>query len=130
MNVLHSGAFALLAITADRRVGVDVERIRPINGRDLERLPERERQPAFYRCWTRKEAYLKARGDGLGFGLQRFSVTLAPQRPPRLLEVGGHPEEPSLWDLRDLAWDPDYSASLAAEAPITELFCRDIGEPG
>lgn len=140
-NVSHSGAFAVLAIAADRRVGVDVERIRPITGRDLglyfsqaevrdlERLPERERQPAFFRCWTRKEAYLKARGDGLGFGLQRFSVTLDPGRPPRLLQVGGRPEEPSLWDLRDLAVDSAYSASLAAEAPISELFCRDIDEP-
>ena len=141
-NVSHSGTFALLAIAADRRVGVDVERIRPIPDcelgmyfseaevREMERLPEPERQPAFFRCWTRKEAYLKARGDGLGFGLQRFSVSLDTQRPPRLLQVGGHPEEPSLWDLRDLALDPGYSASLAAEAPITELFCRDIGEPG
>jgi 4'-phosphopantetheinyl transferase len=141
-NVSHSGAFAVLAIAADRRVGVDVERIRPIPDcdlglyfsaeevRDLERLPEPERQPAFFRCWTRKEAYLKARGDGLGFGLQRFSVTLGPHQSPRLLQVGGHPEEPSLWDLRDLAWIPAYSASLAAEAPINELLCRDIDEPG
>jgi 4'-phosphopantetheinyl transferase len=139
-NVSHSGAFALLAIAAGRRVGVDVERIRPMPGRhlglylsadevrDLERLPEPERQPAFFRCWTRKEAYLKARGDGLGFGLQRFSVTLDPERPPRLLHVDGEPEAPPLWDLRDLALDPAYSASLAAETPIDELFCRDIDE--
>jgi 4'-phosphopantetheinyl transferase len=139
-NVSHSGAFAVLAVAADRRVGVDVERIRPMPGRDLglylsedevsdlERLPEPERQRAFFRCWTRKESFLKARGSGLGFGLQRFSVTLDSERPPRLLHVDGEPEAPALWDLRDLAMDPAYSASLAAEAPITKLFCRDIDE--
>lgn len=139
-NVSHSGAFALLAMAAGRRVGVDIERMRPMPGRDLglylsvdevrevERLPEPERQRAFFRCWTRKEAYLKARGDGLGFGLQRFSVTLDSERPPRLLHVDGEPEAPPLWDLRDLALDPAYSASLAAEAPINKLFCRDIDE--
>jgi 4'-phosphopantetheinyl transferase len=141
-NVSHSGAFALLAMAAGRRVGVDVERIRPIPGRDLglyfsedeardlERLPHHERQRAFYRCWTRKESYLKARGDGLGFGLQRFSVTLDSDRPPRLLHVDGEPGAPPLWDLRDLAWDADYSACLAAEAPIDELFFREIDESG
>jgi len=83
-NVSHSGAFAVLALAADRRVGVDVERIRPITGRDLglyfsqaevrelERLSEPERQPAFFRCWTRKEAYLRPAATASASGFRGF----------------------------------------------------------
>ncbi|TSA39632.1 4'-phosphopantetheinyl transferase superfamily protein [archaeon] len=133
-NVSHSGGIALMAIASDRRVGVDIERIRPIvdhdpamyfsqeEVRDLKRLPEQQRERAFFRGWTRKEAYLKARGDGLGFGLQNFSVALAPDLPPRLLHVDGYPEEPSLWDFWDLTVDPAFSVSLVAETPINTDF--------
>jgi len=133
-NVSHSGGIALIAIASDRRVGVDIERIRPMADhdpamyfsreevRDLQRLPEQQRERAFFRGWTRKEAYLKARGDGLGFGLQNFSVTLAPDLPPRLLHVDGYPEEPSLWDFWDLTVDPAFSVSLVAETPINTDF--------
>lgn len=134
-NVSHSGGIALMSFSSDRRVGVDIERIRPMGDhdpamsfspeevRDLERLPEPQQEQAFFRGWTRKEAYLKARGDGLGFGLQSFSVTLAPDRSPCLLHVDGFPEEPSLWDFWDLPVDRGFSASLVAEAPINADSC-------
>ena len=126
-NVSHSGGMALIAIASDRRVGVDIERIRPMADHDpamyfspdevwaLQRLPAQQREKAFFRCWTRKEAYLKARGDGLGFGLQKFSVSLAPDLSPRLLHVAGYPQEPSLWDFWDLNIDPAFCASLVVE---------------
>jgi len=133
-NVSHSGGIALIAVASDRRVGVDIERIRPIvdhdpamyfsqeEVRDLQKLPEQQWERAFFRGWTRKEAYLKARGDGLGFGLQNFSVALAPDLPPCLLHVDGYPEDPSLWDFWDLTVDPAFSASLVAETPINTDF--------
>jgi len=140
-SVSHSGAFALIAISAGGRVGVDLERIRSRADCDvaayfsedevrrLRSLPPDDRERAFFRCWTRKEAYLKARGDGLGFGLQRFAVTLGPAEPPRLLWVRGEPGEARRWDLRDLPVDPAYSAAIIAEAPVARTFRWDIEAP-
>jgi len=140
-SVSHSGEFALIALTAHGPIGVDVERIgRPGQGdpaayfsdaevRSWQSLPPDEQPRAFFRGWTRKEAYLKARGDGLGFGLRRFAVTLGPDEPPRLLWVQGEPEEPGRWDLRDLPVDPDYSAAIVAAAPLRGIFGWDLTAP-
>jgi 4'-phosphopantetheinyl transferase len=108
-NMSHSEALALYAFALGREVGVDVERLRPeasrgiaerfFSPREAEEIaalgreggePLRER--AFFACWTRKEAYLKARGEGLTAGLKRFEVTADPRKPPRL-SISGDPAE-------------------------------------
>ena len=128
-NLAHSENLALIAIARDREVGIDVEAVR--SGRDLERIAERffspreaatlkaisppERDHAFYRCWTRKEAYLKAMGGGLSVPLDSFDVAFAPGAPAELLAIRGAPDEPGRWSM--LAFDPGagYAGALVVE---------------
>jgi 4'-phosphopantetheinyl transferase len=126
-NLSHSGAVVLYAFTWDRQVGIDVEQpgrrldFEPLARRffssrenhDLAALAECERRAAFFRCWTRKEAFIKATGRGLSYGLSRFDVSLAPGGPARVLRAES--DDPRAWSLRDLAVGPDYAAALAVE---------------
>jgi 4'-phosphopantetheinyl transferase len=127
-NVSHSDSLALIGIGGPGRLGVDIERIRPRTEPDsfgsffapaeeaaLLRLPREMRERAFFACWTRKEAYIKGRGDGLGFGLDRFEVSVSPDAPASLLRVLDHPEEASRWELHSLDTAPDYAGALAVE---------------
>src|SRR5256885_2721769 len=111
INVSHSEALAVFAFCRDADVGIDVERIddRPVREKIAEKffssrevrvlcsLPPSARPAAFLRCWTRKEAYLKARGDGLTLRLDSFDVTLAPGDAPRLLRSDKRPAETTAW---------------------------------
>ena len=126
-NLSHSGGIALYAITRGREIGIDVEYIgkdvdaEVIAGRffspqevaALKSLPKQQRQRAFFTCWTRKEAYLKGRGDGLSVALDSFSVSLSPDEPAALLDVQGVPEEASQWSLVELNPGPSHVAALA-----------------
>jgi 4'-phosphopantetheinyl transferase len=128
-NVSHSGELILVALAANRRIGVDVERIREdlriegIAGRffssreqaDLAALPADLRHDAFFRCWSQKEAFIKARGEGLSLPLDSFDVTLRPTEPPALLETRPDPVEASRWVIRGLDVGPGHTAALAVE---------------
>lgn len=136
-NVSHSGDTALYAMSWNRSVGIDIEQIRPeidfsqiaeffFSPREvteLHLLPESIQKEAFFRCWTRKEAYIKARGQGLALSLDRFSVSLAPGQPAALLESREDPEEASRWSLRELSPDPGSMAALAVEGHDWRLRC-------
>jgi 4'-phosphopantetheinyl transferase len=144
-NLAHSHELALVALTKGRAVGVDVEAIRPM--RDAERiirrffspreqaeflaLPEAERLAAFFRGWTRKEAFLKATGTGLATELDAFDVTLGPDEPVALLRVGDDPSEPARWSLLDLDAGPGFAAALAVLGPVGRDAIRlvDGGPP-
>jgi 4'-phosphopantetheinyl transferase len=131
-NVSHSGGLALLAFARGRRIGVDVERQRPVPGWDvggfcsdveneaIRRHPPEGQLQAFFRCWTRKEAYLKARGEGLGFGLERVSVSVE-ANTPALLAVDGEPNAQARWILKDLEVGLHHKAAVAVEAPCRSL---------
>jgi 4'-phosphopantetheinyl transferase len=80
---------------------------------ELMLLPENEREPAFFRCWTRKEAYIKAIGDGLSCALDSFQVTFLPNMPSRLIHIGGDRVAAEMWSLHDLCLAPGYAAALA-----------------
>jgi 4'-phosphopantetheinyl transferase len=126
-NLSHSHGLALYAFTRGRKIGVDLEYIRrmPDFGQIADRffsqnensalnaLPESQRQEAFFNCWTRKEAYIKAIGNGLMHPLNSFDVSLVPGEPARLLNVEGDPEEASRWVLKSLNPAPGYIAALA-----------------
>ena len=128
-NLSHSGGVAVLAFARDRALGVDVERERPVpeldsialryfsaqEGADLRVLAEPERTRAFFRCWTRKEAFIKATGEGLTRALDAFDVTLAPGERARLRRVEGDPEAPERWWLEDLEPPAGFAAALALE---------------
>ena len=136
-NLAHSSGLALIAVTRRREIGVDVEQIR--NDVEIELLAERlfseaEREnlrsvnkrgklQAFFTCWTRKEAYLKARGEGLSFPLNRFTVSFLPGEPPRLLTVKNNPSEVERWTLYHLEPSPGYAAALAVEGVLQQLKC-------
>lgn len=145
-NVSHSQGLALIAITRAREIGVDVEGIRPeFAGLDiaerffsveenavLRGLPTELQHEAFFTCWTRKEAYIKARGEGLSHPLDKFDVSLVPGEPARLLRTRGDPDEMKRWSLRELLIDPGYVAALAAEGQDWRLSCWQWqdGTPG
>jgi 4'-phosphopantetheinyl transferase len=142
-NVSHSGGVALYAVTRGREVGVDLERMRfgvavaEIAERFFSRrevavlmsLPDEARHQAFFRCWTRKEAYIKARGEGLSLPLDQFDVSLAPGEPPELLRTQRDPSEASRWSIRELTPAPNYVAALAVEAHGLSLACWQWPDP-
>jgi len=123
----HSGDVAMIALTLGREIGVDVEQIRPLS--DMERIADRffcpeeasevmavphvERARAFFRCWTRKEAYIKATGDGLSAPLSSFRVTVRPELPARFVSVQHSAAEAEAWTLHDLQVAVGYAAALA-----------------
>ena len=86
----------------------------------LRALPSDLRTMAFFNCWTRKEAYIKARGEGLSHPLDRFTVSIIPGQPARLL-TADDPAEPSRWTLMDLSAGTGYVASLAVEGRVRTL---------
>lgn len=134
-NLSHSNEVALLAVTLSAELGVDVEQIRAdfasedIAQRFFSRtevetfnaLPKEEQVAAFFRCWTRKEAYIKAIGKGLSQPLDAFDVTLAPDTPPALLRAEG--DDASRWLLADIDAGEGYAAALAVENPISTIRC-------
>lgn len=129
-NVSHSRGIALYAVCRGREVGIDLEHIRfdlaiaEIAGRFFSRrevamlraLPAEVRHEAFFRCWTRKEAYIKARGEGLSLPLDQFDVSLVPGEPAELLGTRQDPSEASRWSLREIIPAPGYVAALAVQA--------------
>ncbi|MCA1684615.1 MAG: 4'-phosphopantetheinyl transferase superfamily protein [Planctomycetia bacterium] len=141
-NLAHSHDVALCAVTLGRAVGVDVEAVRPLDNseRIIERffspreqsdflaLPHPERLAAFFRGWSRKEAFLKATGTGLATRLDSFDVTLGPFAA--LLRVGEDPSEAPRWSLLDLDPGPGYAAAVAVRGGHFALKTWDgVPEP-
>ena len=83
---------------------------------EMAALPEAARRDRFLVLWTLKEAYIKARGDGLSFPLSRFEVSLTPGDPPALLRTWDDPPEAARWSLQALEPWPGYAAALAVES--------------
>lgn len=136
-NLSHSGELALVAVTRGREVGLDIELIRadlagldiaerffsPREVRALLALPTELRTTAFFNCWTRKEAYIKALGEGLSHPLRSFAVSLAPSETAKLLSTDGDPQEAARWSLVDLSPGEGYAAALAVEGCAPLIRC-------
>lgn len=136
-NVSHSDGLALYAVTCGCEIGVDLERVRAevavmsiatrfFSQREvaaLRALPPPLQTGAFFRGWTRKEAYIKARGSGLAMALDSFDVALAPDQPAALLATRDDPGEVDRWSLHDLTPAPDYAAALAVEGACRRVRC-------
>jgi 4'-phosphopantetheinyl transferase len=141
-NVSHSGELALIAIGRGMELGVDVEAVRPMQDAGdiaarffapgeherLMSLPDDERTNAFFACWTRKEAYLKALGSGLAKPLDAFEVTFAPDEAPALL-VYGDDRETARWRISDLAPGGGYAGALVTEGAATARRWRFTPAP-
>jgi 4'-phosphopantetheinyl transferase len=136
-NVSNSQDVALCAVALDRELGVDVEFVRePLDFEELaarffarqevdvlRSLPDGQRLEAFFHCWTRKEAILKATGTGLAFPLDRVVVTMAPNDPARIVAFDDDPTAPSAWWLESLAPGPGYVGAIASPGGPLEI-CR------
>jgi len=128
-NLSHSGDLVLVALSRGRALGVDIERMRmnvavtEIAARffsageceALHTVVPAARHEAFFACWTRKEAYLKARGDGLSLPLAQFDVSFLPGDEPRLLATRHDPAEVHRWTLSALEGGEGYKAALVVE---------------
>jgi 4'-phosphopantetheinyl transferase len=136
-NLSDSHGLALYAITRYRALGVDLERVDPTASREeiaerffsrrevetLRVLPAERRPLAFFACWTRKEAYVKARGEGLSLPLDQFEVSVMPDEPATLLSTALGPGETSRWSLTELPPIPGYVAALCVEGHDWRLRC-------
>ena len=132
-NMSHSHEVALFAFAEDRELGVDVEHIRTdfaseevarrfFSRREVETfnaLPQHDQVAGFFKCWTRKEAFIKVIGKGLSQPLDKFDVTLG--QPAALLWVSG--DDASRWSLYDLEVGGDYAGALAVEGRVSKLRC-------
>jgi 4'-phosphopantetheinyl transferase len=127
-NLSHAGDVALYAVASGREVGVDIEVVQEdtpceeIAARFFSRrevttllaLPASARRRAFFECWTRKEAYIKGRGEGLSLPLDNFDVSLAPGEPAALVDRRGG-RDAARWSLCELTDAAGYAAAVAAE---------------
>ena len=131
-NLSHAGDLLLVAVAAGSEVGVDLEQVRldladlpyrtmaeryfsPREQEDLFSLPASEQIDAFYRCWTRKEAYLKGTGTGFAQPSNGFDMALLPDQPAALLAHRGAPAEVGKWSIRDIQVPQGYCAAVAVE---------------
>jgi len=143
-NLSHSRSLAVVAVATGRDVGVDVEAIG--DGRDVEALaarfltpheraafaalPHELRVRGFYGAWSRKEAFIKARGDALWLALQSFDVSLAPGEPARLLSTRPDPHEAARWTLCDIDVGPQFVAALAIQGAGCTVSQHWLGADG
>jgi 4'-phosphopantetheinyl transferase len=139
-NLSHSGERALLALGVGRPVGVDIEQHRALDplalarrffSRDeidaLDRLGGQARAEAFFRCWTRKEALIKAMGDGLSFPLDSFAVQLEEGGASQVLEIGTAASgTAACWRVMSLETEHGYEAAVAAPAGEWSVVEWDI----
>jgi len=128
-NLAHSADVTLVALARGREVGVDLERMRRGVPHQrlarrffahpeivaLDSIPTPRREAAFFATWARKEAYVKARGEGLVRWLRRFAVSIEPDEARPRLVVPGHPGEAARWTLASIDAGPGFAAALAVE---------------
>lgn len=138
LNLTDSQDLAVYAFTRGLELGVDVEILRPMPDADsiaksffaateraaLLQVSAERKADGFFHCWTRKEAYIKAIGEGLSEPLDRFSVTLYPALPCHFLEIGGSREEAAAWTLTHFIPAPESVGALAyRETPARSVRC-------
>ncbi len=136
-SLSHSDDLAAIAVTRIGQIGVDIERLRHLpdaaeiaerffSRREQEMLsdlPESERSTAFLRCWTRKEAYVKATGKGIGSSFGDFDVELRDGFAPQFIALSGDPVAAARWTLSDIRLRPGFAGAFAIESTgISERF--------
>ena len=130
-NLSHSHEMALLGVTRRHEIGVDIERIKEDYGFDevaerfftakevseLRALPVHLQRQAFFKCWTSKEAFLKAKGTGLSGKLDEVEITLSDEQRVKI-----HASVPG-WTLMELNPDGNYEAALVVEGDSLPVNC-------
>lgn len=138
-NISHSHGKILIGFCRSAEIGVDIEQIRlPDHADELARRffsaaeaaafalarPE-QRAEAFFNCWTRKEAYIKAIGEGLSCPLSDFDVALLPEEPARLQRIRGDERLAAGWTMWSLTPFPGYRGAVLVAGQGWELVCWD-----
>jgi 4'-phosphopantetheinyl transferase len=125
-NLSHSGDWAALAVAAGFDLGVDIEAIRdvdpalpgqvfsPAEQAELSSVAPASRPAAFFNGWTRKEAHVKAVGQGLSMPLDSFDVTLTPGLPARYMRIGDRPGEAAAWQIAAFEPAPGFAGAVTA----------------
>ncbi len=130
-NVSHSHGVVLVALTLGGRLGVDLEKIRPklewrslaqhyfsaVEVRALDGYPGATGLKAFFTCWTRKEAFVKALGGGLSYGLKEFDVSIDPDEAYAALTIRRKEEDASRWLVKNIPVPDTHVAALAIDRP-------------
>ena len=128
-NMSHSGSQILYGFTREREIGVDIELVKSIENIDqiidryfskrekleFSKLPDHLLKEAFYTCWTRKEAFIKAQGQGLSIPLDQFSVSFLTEKPVRILETQHDNQAADRWSLLDVSVNTNYKSAAAVE---------------
>ncbi|MCP4427903.1 MAG: 4'-phosphopantetheinyl transferase superfamily protein, partial [Chloroflexi bacterium] len=136
-NVTHSQGVALYAFCWGSPVGVDVEKIRPLpdakqiaarffsasENERFQALSAEQQDEGFFNCWTRKEAFIKAVGEGLSYPLDQFDATLTPGEPARLRRIRGSWEEAARWSLYSFMPAPRFVGATAVPGRNWRLAC-------
>jgi len=136
-NLSHSHGLALYGFCLGRELGIDTEKIQPqfagegiaeryfseMEQRELREVPKELRDTAFFLCWTRKEAYIKAHGDGLQIALDSFDVSLKPGEPETLRSV-----DSGRWSMRSFTPAPEFVAAIIAEGEIQSTRFLERGD--
>lgn len=139
-NLSHSNQLALIAVTRDREVGVDIEYMRgdfvtdevathffsPAEVAQFQTVPGELKTRSFFNCWTRKEAYIKARGEGMYCPLDQFDVSLMPGERARLLASRVDSGESNRWSFEELHPGAEYAATVAFEGQTSRLVLWDL----
>ncbi len=137
-NISHSGAWALMAFHPRWELGVDIEQMKKdfdglhlverfFSQNEIEQiraLPDSLKKEGFYNGWTRKEAYIKARGRGLNIPLSEFSVELRPHQRAALLETAHDPKAVEIWSLQSLPAPEGYKAAIVAKTPQFKISLK------
>lgn len=143
-NLSHAGDWALLGFSLDGPLGVDIELIRadmefesvarhffsPPEVSTLLHLNRYDRPGAFFNCWTRKESFIKALGDGLSFPLDQFEVSLLEGPPAQLKSTFWKPKEAQEWSLFSFKPAPFYVGAAAIRHKEIQLTTYEWGPPG
>jgi 4'-phosphopantetheinyl transferase len=136
-NLAHCEDIAVLAVTRRGEAGIDVERVRPVPDAEqlvarffsaresaaFHRLPLSDRPTAFFNLWTRKEAWLKATGEGIGHSLSVVEVSFLPGEQARLLSIASSYAEASRWELQEFSPVAGFVGALAASTPGKQVKC-------
>jgi 4'-phosphopantetheinyl transferase len=136
-NLAHSDDLAVFAVSRIAGIGIDLEMLRAMNDAEaiaerffsthesklLKSLPSSQKQAGFFNLWTRKEAWLKAAGEGIGELLNQVEVSLRPGEPARLLSISNDAKAASKWSLRELAPAPGYVGALAVPSTDFQMHC-------
>lgn len=143
-NLAHCRSLVIFGVARGREIGVDLEYtgvemdyeriaecfMSPRELLEFRKMPSSLQREAFFRCWTRKEAYVKARGEGLSLPLDQLTVSLTSGNLPALLDVVGAPTETRRWSLKDFTPFADYAAAMVVEGHDWHLhYYRVQDEP-